>query len=141
MKNAEFNRLFGPIVQECHTDGDMVFAVHVGKKEQKQWVMMSKIDTGDALVIIKELVGRFQIHPKVLVSMLEGAGDQTKTTVQRIADLHKLRDKTWRKAKDLLNNATNYERQFNDEEELWWARYNADIDKYDEQIAELTNEN
>lgn len=66
MKVTEAKTQLMPFIEAAKKDNDPYFVCHFSREEDKYRGYHEGLDIGDALIIIKELVDKFGIDPKVL---------------------------------------------------------------------------
>lgn len=70
MKMKEAEKEANKLLNMAENDGDACLTVYFSKSSDKYRGMMANMDTGDALIIIEELIEKFHIDRDVLKNML-----------------------------------------------------------------------
>jgi len=70
MKIIEGKRLLKPFMNQCNKDSDCYLIFHFSQ-EQDKFNAIAKMDSGDALVIIHELVEQYGLNPEAVYKSLK----------------------------------------------------------------------
>ena len=70
MKAKESKKLIQPFINQCKKDNDCYMVVHFSR-EQDKFYGLTKMDTGDALIIINELIQQYKLSPEAVCKSLK----------------------------------------------------------------------
>lgn len=65
MKLKKSKQLINPFIEQCKKDNDSYLIVHFSVEEDK-FYGLTKIDSGDALLVIHNLIKQYGLNPEVI---------------------------------------------------------------------------